>query len=882
VREGQVGNPVEKGISLPGLATNTVTAGGGSDVYVVASSAEDVAFVSAYGPPPDKWAPPALPPEIKSQYAVSVDPEGAIVRAQIGPRFWKDTSYYVEYGIGRCSEGGCTSQRPAPPGNLLNAGIVNTIVNTTNVILPGLSPGTTYHYRFVAQSSGGGPVRGVGPEEAEGAFVTPAPPGAPNTDCPNQIFRTGAAAKLVDCRAYEMVSPVEKNNTDIASLINLNSNPATLNQSAAGGEALTYTTAKGFGDAQGAPYVSQYVASRGAGGWRNHGITPPQGLSTNDIGLRLDVDFRAFTPDLCQSVLLRGVDPALAPGAPEGLPEGFFNLYRRTNCGGDSYEALITAKPPTVKYFNPEVQGLSADGRCVIFYAEGQLTPDANPGVAPNGSNRQLYGFCDGQTRLISVLPAGSATTSDTAAGTANPGVRFRTGNDAQAVSADGSRVYWTAAKENPGTVYVRVNAERAQSEVSGGQCTEEEQACTIKVSQTVSGAKAHFWGATADGAKAFFTIEDQTSPLDGNLYEFDLDSRAATLVGTKVVGVMGVGGKAGGTARIYFASSNVLAAGATAGQPNLYLYERTEEGSQTSFIATLSTADLIGKETTSGLSPIKAVPYKKTSRVSPDGRSIAFSSSASLTGYDNVDVSNGEADAEVYTYNAVSGELRCASCNPTGQRPSGRDIESQGAPSGTWMAAQIPPYLNEFYGTRAISDDGSRVFFNSYDDLLPRDTNGKADVYEWERPGSGDCTEASSVFSPPNGGCLSLISSGESPTDSEFVDASADGTDVFFTTASSLLPQDPGLIDIYDARAGGGYPAPPTPPASCEGEACQGPLAPPNDPTPASSAFEGAGNVKAEKKAHKKKKTHKKKKSAKKNAAKKHKRANNKGRAGR
>jgi hypothetical protein len=56
--------------------------------------------------------------------------------------------------------------------------------------------------------------------------------------------------------------------------------------------------------------------------------------------------------------------------------------------------------------------------------------------------------------------------------------------------------------------------------------------------------------------------------------------------------------------------------------------------------------------------------------------------------------------------------------------------------------------------------------------------------------------------------------------------------------------------------------------------------LAPPNDPTPASSAFEGAGNVKAEKKAHKKK-AHKKK-SAKKHAAKKHKRANNKGRAGR
>ena len=40
-------------------------------------------------------------------------------------------------------------------------------------------------------------------------------------------------------------------------------------------------------------------------------------------------------------------------------------------------------------------------------------------------------------------------------------------------------------------------------------------------------------------------------------------------------------------------------------------------------------------------------------------------------------------------------------------------------------------------------------------------------------------------------------------------------------------------------------FPAPPSPPASCEGEACQGTPSPPNDPTPASAAFQGAGNVK-------------------------------------
>ncbi len=88
--------------------------------------------------------------------------------------------------------------------------------------------------------------------------------------------------------------------------------------------------------------------------------------------------------------------------------------------------------------------------------------------------------------------------------------------------------------------------------------------------------------------------------------------------------------------------------------------------------------------------------------------------------------------------------------------------------------------------------------------------------------------------------GCLSLISTGQSPSDSELADISPDGHDVFIRTSSSLLPQDHGQVDVYDARINGGMPQP----AACEGEACQGTPSPPNDPTPASSAFQGAGNV--------------------------------------
>jgi hypothetical protein len=101
-------------------------------------------------------------------------------------------------------------------------------------------------------------------------------------------------------------------------------------------------------------------------------------------------------------------------------------------------------------------------------------------------------------------------------------------------------------------------------------------------------------------------------------------------------------------------------------------------------------------------------------------------------------------------------------------------------------------------------------------------------------------------TFSAFNGGCVSLISSGTGERDAQFVDANVGAGDVFLATGTSLVAQDPDLIDIYDARIGGGFPPPPPPRPSCEGESCAGPAGtPPNDPTPPSIDFAGPGNVK-------------------------------------
>lgn len=128
---------------------------------------------------------------------------------------------------------------------------------------------------------------------------------------------------------------------------------------------------------------------------------------------------------------------------------------------------------------------------------------------------------------------------------------------------------------------------------------------------------------------------------------------------------------------------------------------------------------------------------------------------------------------------------------------------------------------------------------------LGARDTNAMGDVYQWEEAGTGGC-DFSASYSAQASGCLSLISLGQSLADSEFVEASPSGADAFFTTASSLLPQDYGLVDLYDAREGGGLPTPPLQKPDCEGEACQNPAAAPEFSTPSSSTFSGAGNIKS------------------------------------
>jgi hypothetical protein len=383
------------------------------------------------------------------------------------------------------------------------------------------------------------------------------------------------------------------------------------------------------------------------------------------------------------------------------------------------------------------------------------------------------------------------------------------------------------------------------------------------------------FWAASTDGSVVYFTDENRlisgskSGPGEPDLYRYEIDKPSASRLsdltkGPLVTGagdVRGVVGASDDGSYVYFVAGAVLSgeeenqAGlkAKAGEDNLYVFH---EGS-TRFIATLSEEDNKDWE---------SQPKIKTARVSPDGRHLAFLSieAEALAGYDNTMLEGEHCRfdqineiflgsrlcPQAFLYDAESKDLTCASCNPSGSRPLGQTL--------------LLGWSNMYEGPRYLSDDGSRLFFESYDSLVQGDENGKRDVYEFERPGSGDCSDANSNFDPLSGGCHFLVSSGKSQDNSYLVDASSNGRDVFFSTRAKMVGWDTNdNFDVYDYRQGGGFSEPPLPSVPCAGEeSCKPPatLQPPA-PAPITPTFTGPGSAKAKPKPkHHKKKHHKKK----------------------
>jgi hypothetical protein len=737
----------------------------------------------------------AARPSVTGESFSGIGSTEATISAQINPG-GSLTTYRVEYGTSAIY-GSVT------PETIAGAGLDAASVQ---VQLSGLQSGTVYHARVVAKNFFGTSLGG------DLTFTTAGAVGASDSS-------------LSDNRVYEMVSPIANADGNVyvpaagAAANNIkDTTSASPYRASVDGDAVGYAgepLASGGNGSIGEGQGNEFLATREVSGWTALDIQPP------DVG---GMQYLGFSPDLSLGMLTPYAPPN-PPGEPltTDAPRNCDVLYSRTSSDGAYHAAFTTTQTPG-ECGSPRFAGVSADDAHLIFESEASLTPGAVGGHVGEESELtyNLYESVGGRVYLVNVLPDGKPDVNATfgrafgvpgssAEGPEEAGATPQVTHDFEhVISDDGSRIVWTDL--NTGHLYVRENADRPN-------------ASTVLVA-----AGGNYWDASGDGSKIFFT-------KSGDLYEYDLEAAATTDLapGGEVMGVVGLGEDG---SHVYFVAAGVLAHNenaneekAKAGAPNLYV----RDGGETRFIASLSPED----NTFFGPSPNnessvgrfgdwRASLTRRTAEVTPDGQSVVFRSRRSLTGYDNnATCRNGEQHIagcpEVFVYEAGAQRLSCASCNPTGGPPTAE---------GAYLPS--PGFASETYMVRWIPEDGSRVFFDTAEPLVPQDTNGVLDVYEWERDGAGSCRQS--------GGCVYLISGNISGDQAFLVDASATGDDVFFTSRGQLVAQDGNEnVDLYDARVNGGFPRLST---ECTGSGCQGvPPAPPIFATPSSVTFTGLGN---------------------------------------
>ena len=802
----------------------------------------------------------ATAPAITGESASNIEATTVTLSAQVNPD-GATTTYHFEYGT-------TESYSQSTPETTLTGTL--TEPDTATATITGLQPGTTYHYRVVAinaQSPTGTP----GPDKT---FMTNSAPTSAPEVCPNAKLRAEQpyGLGLPDCRAYEMVSPLNKNDNNILFL------GARASVSDAS-PALAYISSGSFSEPQGASTpVFRYVARRSSSGWTTQSLTPPSRPVNGDLFYPFEELF--FTPELSQGLLVSDFT-----SLPADEPMGYITLYL-ADLGNGSYQTVSPAPPEAeVPQYSqtggngaetPGAVGVSTDLSHVVFQQRGKLTENASP------KHDHVYEWSGGQLFLVDVPPAGVTFQGEDHVGF--PGKTHGVGNTWHAVSANGSRVIFTASQHvepDLGQIYQRENPEQPPSPIGlNGECTVPTDACTIEVSKSqrkpedpMGSQFARYWDASSDGSRVFFTSRSEltedayTGPEDNaaNLYEYDVETGVLSdlTVDTEGEGaaVLGVVNASEDGSYVYFVAEGKLAEGATSGKPNLYVYHHGE--AKPKFIATLAPAtrpeeeetelggdshDWAGSREFEGFTPtLSQGPVFHTARVTPDGAALAFESELSLTGYDNEHAEPGECEgqlynglaretgkcSEVYLYDADTGKLVCASCDPSGARPTG-PAELGGQEEGPAVATP-----SAFYLPRNLSEDGRRLFFQSPDALVPHDSNGKRDVYEWEAEGEGTCRQAA--------GCVFPISDVAGDNESHFMDASPNGEDVFIATADQLVPSDTDTrADVYDVKIGGGLPVSVAPPVCDNGDSCKPPVSPQPSifSAPGSATFSGPGNI--------------------------------------
>jgi hypothetical protein len=751
------------------------------------------------------------PPGISQLAVADVGSSSAALQAVINPHH-SVTSYRFEYGPTEAYG----SSLPVPVGEAGSDDIDHQVA----LHLTGLQPGVTYHWRVVASNA----ASPQGTASEDNTFTTFAGPAG------------SGGGSLPDGRAWEMVSPLDKNGADLGSILatsnfmpglydkRLNVTGLTV-QSAPDGDRVEFNSnLAAFADplSNGGAYLS----IRG-NDWSTRSLYPSHVVTKEQNAVEGSL-LTVFNANLTEAVLFQSPTEVQVPTE---APEDLLSHYYTDQIDNGTFQYLASQAGQLVN-----VEGVSEDFQHVL--------------IGPGSGCFEFYRDQEGkpQSRQVSVLPDGTQVV-----GVCGNGEGLHDAHEHD-ISPDGSRIVFMAGGNCGELEPDRASSANSRLFVTSFACSGHpqiylrENGTTTRLLSayapgapvdTKAGAGQLFQGADRQVTKVFFTSQTRLTaestashnPGDGlttgslgDLYRYDTEANGGAgelqdltvdNVSPEGAQVLGVLGNSDDGSKIYFvARSDQLTGQGEPGQANLYEWDENGGSPTITYIATLQP---VGTGDGSGDSADwSSEPYQRSSEVTPDGEHIMFTSKNKLTGFENA------GRVEVYAYDARSHQLMCASC--AGDQPPAGD--------------SFPPFTElmvsfESRHPHAISADGRYVFFSSAAALVPADTNGRFDAYEYD-------TQTHRI---------SLLSTGRNSSDSWFLGASSSGHDAFFLTRSKLVAADTDdNTDLYDARIDGGIAAQMQAPAvpACQGDSCQPLPAAPNDPTPASAGFEGPGNATA------------------------------------
>jgi hypothetical protein len=695
--------------------------------------------------------------------------------------------------------------------------------------------------------------------------ASPASAAADATIAPLPVYST--APGLPDNRVYEQVSPTDKNGNDAGA-----STITTLQYGGLAHYALAAPDGNGVLFEGSGPmgetttgYNLYFEAQRSAAGWGTRAIMPRTQESTATNGGTINVQPQYVDPSSDLSHVMfkaRNGTFATPPNAKCGSfgGEGANQLY--LSAPDPLLAATWLARPEIsnpIEVCGDEggftgLVGGTPDFSTVYFTFPGTLLPE-DASRAPHVTNTEegaertepwgFYEYSGGVLSEAGVLPDGSLDQFGAVPAASGHG-RAITGNQ---VSADGLRAFFVSpdpascgngnncgAGEDPPELYVRENGEKTVlvsqdtllPEVNGLPARAPDGALGFTGSTQTGGGSGlitSFVYASRDGSQAFFESEDaltkpaeKASPgAEPKMYDFDVNTGSLTYL-PGVVGQIVTSSPNGSS--FAFVSPE---AGASSAELDLW----AGPGGGTVTPVTQMNGD-----------PNGAGADVPVARMASDGSVVVFMSPLLLPGGFN----SGTELEQIYRYDVPANTLSCVSCPPAGVTPtSNAEMSVLEANEGGGLSAGLQKETG-LVDERGVSSDGSRIFFDTADPLVPQDTNTGSyvmgehghieaqgrDVYEWEN------------------GTVYLLSSGKSTRSSFFLDNSENGSDVFFATTDGLVPGDTdGAYDVYDARIPHLGDNPPPAAVPCEGSVCQGP---PNVPSPltppASATFSGLGNI--------------------------------------